>query len=96
MANVLWQCVRANHLVPEAALAMLDDAEALISRFVSSDQLCDQALLLALERDHPVYDTLFVALARTRQTVVVTYDQRLRRAFPEYVQPVSEFLSQAS
>lgn len=94
LANVLWKWSRSCGVAPQDVVALLDDAETLVSQFVGSGELGAEALLLALERNHAVYDTLFVALARSRQTVLVTYDRRLRRVFPEDVLTVPEHLSQ--
>jgi predicted nucleic acid-binding protein len=93
LANVIWQWSRRHGIGPAIALDLLRDGEGLVGRFVSSGDLWADALQLAMEREYPVYDTLFVALARLRGTRLSTYDRRLQRAFPEHVQSVGAFLA---
>ncbi len=96
LANVLWQWARSSHVAPSTALALLDDAEALLSEVVPSDHLWTEALLLAMDADHPVYDTLFVALARQRGIPVVTHDRALLRRFPDHTVSPTRFLATVS
>jgi predicted nucleic acid-binding protein len=84
LSNVLWQWVRRNALAPEMAATLMEDAEALTSRVVTSEALWRPALALAIEYSHPVYDTLFIALAQREHTHVVTFDQRLLGRFPDW------------
>jgi len=85
MANVVWQYVSRAGVPLSRGLELLDDAEALVSRSVPASALWHRALALAAERSHPVYDTLFVALAEAEGTKLVTRDARLRKRFPEFV-----------
>ena len=84
LVNVLWQWVRHRKVEPQAALEMLQEAEALIGEFVSTGALWEAALVLSFERDHSPYNTLFVALAAQRGTRVLTSDASLLRRFPEW------------
>jgi predicted nucleic acid-binding protein len=62
-------------------------------QLVSTERLWGPALDLAVARDHPVYDTLFVALAAERGSKVITYDQKILRKFPEWAISAPEFLA---
>lgn len=92
LADVLWQWVRHRGVSLELARSLLWDAEALIARVLDSGALWERALSLAVMHNHPVYDTLFVAAAELSQTHVVTFDRRLKKAFPRYIVTASEFL----
>ena len=71
----------------------LDDLEALVDEIVPATELVHYALTLAVDAAHPAYDTLFVALADSRDTVVVTFDRQMRQRFQDRVLLVDEFLS---
>ncbi|MDZ7829353.1 MAG: type II toxin-antitoxin system VapC family toxin [Halofilum sp. (in: g-proteobacteria)] len=62
----------------------MTDAEALTDHMVTSEVLWRPALDLGMEHGHPVYDTLFIALARHQGTRVATFDRRLIERFPEW------------
>jgi predicted nucleic acid-binding protein len=82
-ASAVWQWARSRKTGVVGFIAALDDAEALIDHVVPSQQLWRSALGLALRREHSVYDAVYVALAEMLETQVVTFDQRLLRAFPD-------------
>ena len=92
LANVVWQWVRTKGVPEETGHEVLADAEAVITRSYPTTHLWADALALAVEADHPVYDTLFVAAARREQARVVTFDKRLQDAFPEWAIPPSAML----
>lgn len=82
MANVTWQWVK-HHNVPEAsAYGILQDANSLVDRVVSSERIWVQALQLSIQQNHPVYDTLFIAAADASSDLVVTYDKKMQIKFP--------------
>jgi predicted nucleic acid-binding protein len=85
LANVVWQYVTRMGLPLARGLEILDDAEALVTRSVPATTLWHRAVELAVEGRHPVYDTLFVALAEAEGTKLVTRDARLRDRFPDLV-----------
>ena len=85
LANVVSLWVRHEGVPLSVALAALEDCEALVDRVWAGDALWARAVELAVEREHPVYDTMFVALAETLGTPVVSFDGKLRRKFPEFV-----------
>lgn len=93
LANVVWQGVRAGHVEAADGLSALDAAAGLIDESTASRALWHEALMLSVERDHPVYDTMFVALAAAKATRVVTYDRRMRLRFPEWTVGPSDFLA---
>jgi len=84
LANVFRQWVRRHELDPALASEMMEDAEGLTDRVVTSESLWRPALDLAIEHAHPVYDTLFIALAQREDTRVATFDRRMLERFPEW------------
>jgi predicted nucleic acid-binding protein len=85
LANVVWQYVARAGVPLSQGLEILQDAEALVTRTVPASALWHRAVELAVERDHLAYDTLFIALAESEGTKLVTRDARLRKRFPEFV-----------
>ena len=93
IANVLWQWVRHRNVTMDTALQVMEDAESLFSRILKGEELWERALVLALESKHSVYDTYFVAAAEVEDTLVVTFDGKLKAACPDRVLTAGEFLS---
>lgn len=77
LGNVLWQWVRRHELDDALAVALMEDAEAITGRVVTCESLWRPALDLAIEHDHPMYDTLFIAFAQREGLRVATFDRRM-------------------
>ena len=92
VVNVLWMSVRAGKVSPELAHEILQDLPKLVTHFVPTEVLWDQALDLAIAREHPAYDTLFIALAIQNRQKVITFDGPLMSKFPEWTLSVRDFL----
>jgi predicted nucleic acid-binding protein len=90
-ASAVWQWARATNVGVVGFVAALDDAEALVDRIVPVQQLWRSALGLALRHGHPVYDSVFAALAEKLDTRVVTFDGRFLRAFPKHTLDARSF-----
>ena len=93
LANVVWQWIKYRSIRQETAYAVLQDANALITNVISSEQIWERALQLTIEADHPAYGTLFVAAAELFEEKVVTYDQSLKLKFPGLVVSPKELLA---
>lgn len=78
-ANGLWKNWRKNHIDREHAAAALKDLNRTIQHWHSTEPLLGQALELSLHLDHPVYDLLYLALAKRNAVQCVTADQRFIR-----------------
>ena len=85
LGNVIWQWIQFRQLPLQIGLDALQDAEALVDVMISSSQIRDVALKLAVEANHSFYDTLFVAAAIHSDTQVLTYDRKLGAKFGDYV-----------
>ena len=77
VANALWKYVNAGHFGIDEALARFDEALALADSFVPDRTLTVEALAEAAARQHPVYDLLYIVLARRHGARVLTLDARL-------------------
>lgn len=78
--NALWRYVRLGQLTQAEATALFKTLQAV--PMISTDMELDaaQALTLAVELDHPIYDCFYLALAIREGTYVVTADNRFASA----------------
>jgi predicted nucleic acid-binding protein len=80
IANVHWRAARQNRCTPADAQASL----ALLHRHriptVRAESLIDRALQIALLHGRTAYDSLYVALAATSNSALITADQKLANA----------------
>ncbi len=86
LANTLWKLQwahRLNDLDPQELLA---EARELVARLESDRHLQAEALALACHLNHPVYDCLYLALARREAASMISSDRRLN-ALAERVLP---------
>jgi predicted nucleic acid-binding protein len=93
LANVVWQWVKYRDLSQDTAYAVLEDAEALIEQVINSERLWARALQLSIQKDHPAYDTLFVAAAELLNDRMVSYDEKMQKKFSDQVFSPARFLS---
>jgi predicted nucleic acid-binding protein len=78
VANALWKYVRAGTTPLEGALEQLADAQEIIDRYVSLDADMPEILRAAARVNHPIYDLLYLTLAKRLNADLVTLDRRLR------------------
>ena len=90
--HVLWQWLRTRDVGLDRAMALLHDAEALVTEVVPASQLTQQALQLAVKWNVAAYDTLFVTLAVQRDLKLISNDSELLRKFPDVVISPSVYL----
>ncbi len=76
-ANVLWQRTRRLALPPSQATDAMAGLRRFFAEIYPVASLIDRALAISLELDHPVYDALYLALARDLGVPLVTADRRL-------------------
>jgi len=86
VANTLWKLQRADHLAGLHPQQLLLDARELVDRVEPDRHLQAEALALACHLNHPVYDCLYLALARREAATLVSADRRLN-ALAERVLP---------
>jgi predicted nucleic acid-binding protein len=81
LANALWKTVRFASLDSEEAVQLLFYMES-IPILADDEILIEDALDIAIQSEHPVYDCLFIALSREMNAPILTADIKLRRKFP--------------
>jgi predicted nucleic acid-binding protein len=79
-ANTLWKKVRRQGLPQDGALDSLEEAQRFDVELVSSADLLVEALAIACELPHPLYDCLYLLLALRGGRALATADARMREA----------------
>jgi len=80
VANVIWKRHGRGEIDDSEARQLLTDILKLPLRLTPSSDLAEAALALALESGRTVYDCMYLALAVTLETAVVSADKRLFNA----------------
>ncbi len=80
LGNVLWKAVRRKRISQAEAGNSLRNFVALAIQIVPTSDLLDQALQIAVACDWSFYDSLYVALALSTKTELITADERLVNA----------------
>jgi predicted nucleic acid-binding protein len=76
-ANALWKLVAAGKTTDAFAHQALVGLDALVSDLVAGRTIAHDALRIAIELGHPVYDCFYLALAHDRNAPLLTADRRL-------------------
>ena len=79
MAHALWRLQRAGQLATDGLQQRLSRATELVDVIEPDRHLQVEALALGCHLDHPVYDCLYLALARREAALLLTADQRLQQ-----------------
>lgn len=79
LANTLWKLQKAGHLADLDPQQLLAEARDLVDRVEADRHLQAEALALACHHDHPVYDCLYLALARREAATLISLDRRLQQ-----------------
>jgi len=79
VANALRRLQRAGQLSAEGLQQRLSRAAELVDVIEPDRHLQVEALALACHLDHPVYDCLYLALARREAAMLLTADRRLQQ-----------------
>ena len=86
VANALWRLQRFGQLEVDGLQRRLSRDVELVDVIEPDRHLQAEALALACNLDHPVYDCLYLGLARRETAVLVTADKRLQQ-LAEHVLP---------
>jgi predicted nucleic acid-binding protein len=79
VANALWRLQRSGQLEATGLQQRLGRAAELVDHIEPDRHLQVEALALACHLDHPVYDCLYLALARREAAALLTADRRLQQ-----------------
>lgn len=85
LANVLWKAVRQGRVRVASAESGLRGMRDRNFPTVSSHSLLVEAFAIATAFDRAVYDSLYVALAVTSKSQMVTADERLANALAAHL-----------
>ena len=81
IANLLWKAVQQKRLASSSAYEALTALRERRLPSHSSVALLDYALELAIAYEHSAYDCIYVALAASSETELITADRRLATVF---------------
>jgi predicted nucleic acid-binding protein len=79
VGNAFWRYIQRGHLELQEAREILSRLPAAFSRLVPPHELVGEALGLAKEYDHPIYDCCYLALAQREGQSLVTLDRDLAK-----------------
>lgn len=77
VCNAAWRCARIGLISQAQVVEIAAVLPNYFDAFISSARLAHQAVEIAGQLDHSVYDCLYLALADNEQTLLVTADTRL-------------------
>lgn len=84
VTNALWRYVRAGALEQETASTLADTAIGLVDEYVAVNTLHREALAFSIKTHHPVYDSIYLVLARRNDALLLTGDKKLRKLAEEH------------
>ena len=85
MGNVAWKYIRIglhnfirHRVAEEEGIELFQNALDLIDGYADDESLLLEALHEAARNNHPVYDMLYLVLARRNAATLFTFDKKLR------------------
>lgn len=81
IGNILWKRAQRKLLPPDRCFDLYNEFEELQIPLWSSEPLIGAAMRLAVQRQHPVYDCIYVLLAEETRSELVTADDTMFRTF---------------
>lgn len=79
VANAIWKKALRGEVVPDEILPNLASLSDLVMT-IDDTQLVGRAVEIGLALSHPVYDSIYLALAEATDDVIVTDDRRFLKA----------------
>lgn len=79
VTNAIWKYLCAGALEQETASTLADTAIGLVDEYVPVHSLHREALAFSIQTDQPVYDSIYLVLARRNDAVLMTGDKRMRK-----------------
>jgi predicted nucleic acid-binding protein len=76
-ANILWKKVTLTDLSSQEAIERWQLLLEAPIQYTATPDLLENALKISLELHHPVYDCVYLALARERKLPLITADRKL-------------------
>lgn len=78
VANVIGKYVKAGRVPKASAGEKLELAQGLVDEFVDCSENNDESLNESIRIGHPVYDMLYLTLARRKGAALLTVDGKLK------------------
>ncbi len=78
LGNVMWKYVRFQNMSEPKARQVLVSGLDMIDEFVPDLTLIDEAVQLAIQTRHPVYDCLYLTLALKTGYSILGHDKKLK------------------
>ena len=91
ITNIIWKHSRNMKKDKEKCLVIVEDCVALVHEYVKSEDLWKDALLLAQQHDHSVYDMLYASLAKRNDATLISLDKQLCRICEKISVQVKKF-----
>ena len=79
ISNMMWKLGRKDKSNADVYMEMAADCIDYIDEYMSAAELWKEALRMAQDQDHPVYDMLYAALAKRHGALFITMDEKLRK-----------------
>lgn len=79
VANAFWKYVRAGRMSVALAKELIDRTNQIPDAFVPLSENTEEAFAAACRYDHPIYDMLYLTLARRYDAILYTLDKRLQQ-----------------
>lgn len=77
VCNVMWKLGRKGDFHKDTYMELAQDCIDFVDEYVAASELWKEALRLAQEHNHAVYDMLYATLARRHDAVLLTMDTKL-------------------
>jgi predicted nucleic acid-binding protein len=78
VTNVFWKYHQYHHLDRDICNVSIDLAKQLVDSFIDSEILYKEAFSFSCQNNHPVYDSLFLILARRENAKLLTLDKKMK------------------
>lgn len=78
-ANVFWKYHQFEKLSIELCEKSLDRCIQLVDEFYPTKELYLEALSISFQTEHPVYDSMYLVLARRNNATLLTRDKKLHQ-----------------
>jgi len=89
VSNVLWKYHARDYIPVQVLLRKLQYSYELVDQYVDAGDLMNNALKLACELKHPVYDTMYVTACQKNEGLLVSLDSRLSELARQIGLPVA-------
>ncbi len=93
-ANVLWKAVRFQGMPPQRAAELVRDLGVAPLNVAAVVELLPRALELGLQHTLPIYDAVYIALAKAMRCPLITVDRRQAQTATAHgvpLKPITDF-----